>query len=493
MEKQIMKLNRKVLRKEKNAEISLDVIVPDVKPDIVSILNTNANSYIYKEEITKGKIRLDGNVDSFVVYLAETGETRSLAINMDFIETMEDDNINESMRYKTNVRVKNIETKILNERKINVVAKLILESEFYESSEVEFLKSSEEDCDIQKKEKNYKLKKLIGTNKSKASIKEDMNLETADSIAEILKTEINILNVENKVSYNKILAKADVNIKIVYQTENMKVGVLNGAFPVMSFIDIENVEESNICETDFKVRNMLFKINSTESNKITVQVDFESSVEVYEAQEINIIQDMYSLEKEINFTRREIEVALNSEIKKENVKISERVLIEDITNIIDISSRVDIVTKTNAGSYVNYELDAVLDVMYEADNRSGVNSKNIRLPFVVKVENDSSNNPNFSILNQDFKLDNEQLLCDMEIEYKTCKDKVNKISILENIEEKECETKNEYSMVVYFVKPCDTIWKIAKMFKVTEASIIEANNLENPDKINVGEKLYIVK
>lgn len=68
-----------------------------------------------------------------------------------------------------------------------------------------------------------------------------------------------------------------------------------------------------------------------------------------------------------------------------------------------------------------------------------------------------------------------------------------KNKFIEDIEEKECIKKNEYSMVVYFVKPCDTVWKIAKMFKVTMESIIQANNLEDPNKIKVGEKLYIVK
>lgn len=493
MEKQTVKLNRKVLSKEKETEISMDVIVPDVKPDIVAILNTNANSYIYKEEILKGKVRLDGNVDAYVVYLSETGETRSLSVNMDFIESIEDDKIDDNMRYKTSTRIKSIETKVLNERKINIVAKLNLNSEFYESSEVEFLKSSEEDQNIEKMEKSYKLKKLIGTNKSKASIKEDMVVETAESVAEILKTEINISNVENKVSYNKVLAKADANIKIVYQTEDMKLGVQRATYPVMSFIDIENVDESHICETEFKMRNMLFKINLTESNKITIQIDFEASAAVYESEEVTMIQDMYSLDKDISFTRKEIEVALDSQLRKEVVKINDKVMIEDITNIIDISSRINVVNKTISGAYANYELDADLDIMYEADNRRGVNSKNVRLPFMVKLEENNSSNANFSVINQNFKLDNEEMICDMEIECSSYKDTVKKISILENIEEKECETKNEYSMVVYFVKPCDTIWTIAKMFKVTPNSIIQANDLENPEKIGVGQKLYIVK
>lgn len=493
MEKQTVKLNRKVLSKEKETEISLDVIVPDIKPDIVAVLNTNANSYIYKEELIRGRIRLDGNIDSYVVYLSDNGETRSLAVNMDFIESLEDEAIEESMRHKTKVKIKSIETKVLNERKINIVAKLSLCAEFYQSSEVEFLKASPEDEGLQKMERNYSLKKLVGINKSKASLKEDIALDGAETIAEILKTEISISNLENKISYNKVLAKADANIKIIYQTEEMKIGVLKASYPVMSFIDLENVQENHICETEFILRNMLFKISLTEATKVTVQMDFETCVEAYEVQEITIIEDMYKLDKEIEFTKKEIEVALDSQQKNEIVKVNEKAKIEDINNIIDISTNVNVVNRTNSGAYVNYELETVLDIMYEADNRNGVNAKTIRFPFMVKLETALSNNVNFAVINQDFKLDNEEINCNMEIECKLQMDKVKRLSILENIQEKECETKSEYSMVVYFVKPCDTIWKIAKMFKVTEASIIEANNLENPEKISVGEKLYIVK
>ena len=48
-------------------------------------------------------------------------------------------------------------------------------------------------------------------------------------------------------------------------------------------------------------------------------------------------------------------------------------------------------------------------------------------------------------------------------------------------------------MFMYFVKPGDSIWKIAKKFKVCMNDIISINNIENPDKINVGDRLYIMK
>ena len=51
MNKQKIKVNNSVLYKSKTIEVRGDVIVPDIKPDIISIINSNGNAYIYKKEI----------------------------------------------------------------------------------------------------------------------------------------------------------------------------------------------------------------------------------------------------------------------------------------------------------------------------------------------------------------------------------------------------------------------------------------------------------
>lgn len=267
--------------------------------------------------------------------------------------------------------------------------------------------------------------------------------------------------------------------------------MVKNTYPVMSFIDIENVQESHICETEFRLRNMLFKINSTESNKITAQVDFEVCTEVYSSKEVTILQDIYSLDKEISFNRKEIEVSLDGELKQEKTGINEKILVENIKSLIDVETKVNIVNKTMSGSFANYELEANLKLMYEVANGTGIATKEIALPFMMKLED--SGEVSFEVENAEFKLEEENVLCNIEVVCKQQNRETETISVLDNIEESESSEKNEYSMVVYFVKPNDTIWKIAKMFKVTMDSIIEANNLENPDKINVGERLYIVK
>ena len=48
-------------------------------------------------------------------------------------------------------------------------------------------------------------------------------------------------------------------------------------------------------------------------------------------------------------------------------------------------------------------------------------------------------------------------------------------------------------MVIYFVKPGDTLWKIAKKFRTSVEEIVKVNNIEDENYLEIGKKLYIPK
>ena len=68
-----------------------------------------------------------------------------------------------------------------------------------------------------------------------------------------------------------------------------------------------------------------------------------------------------------------------------------------------------------------------------------------------------------------------------------------KISVIESVEILEGKQDEDYKMFMYFVKPGDSVWNIAKKFKVCMDDIIELNKLEKPNKLNVGDRLYIMR
>lgn len=492
MEKNNVVINKKTASTTKIIEVNGDIIVPDIKPDIVNIINANGIPYIYKEDISTGRIRIDGNIETYVVYLADNGENRSIQTTLNFAESIEDSNINEGAFSKENIQLENIEAKVLNERKISIKASLKIKSEVFEKSEIEITSDFDELKNVEKLKETLDIKSIIGINRVKTSIKENITVDASLEIAEILKTDIEIINMENKISYNKVLAKADASIKIIYLAEDGKIGVASSTIPIMSFIDIDKINDTNICNVDYMIRNMLIKANSKEMHSINCQIDFEVSCEAFEIKTIDVIQDMYGIKNNLEFTKKDVEVQINNNPKTEVNNISERILIEDILNIYDVTCIARVINCNKSGNFYNYECELRMMFYYEADNRTGINVKNITIPFMVKFEGEEGE-LNFQITKKQFTVNNENVDCEVEILSKQSNTSMKKINIIQDVASKEMEDECDYKMFMYFVKPGDTIWKIAKKFRVPMCDIIKLNELENPDKINIGDRLYIMR
>jgi len=466
MEKNVVVINKRVLSETKTIEVTGDIIVPDIKPDIVSIINTNGIGYVYKEEVNTGRVRLDGNLDTYIIYLADNGETRSIQNTLTFSESMESSNIKETSFLKHQVELEIIEAKVLNERKISISGKVKIKVEAFEKEEAEIPSALDNANDIEVLKENCEIKSLIEVNKIKTSIKEDISVDNSYDIAEILKTDIQIKNFENKISYNKVLAKADAEVKIIFLTEDNKIGVTQTQIPVMSFIDINNITDNDVCDVNYSIRNMLFKVNAKEMHSIACQIDFEVGCEAYQTRSLEIIEDMYGVKNNIDFTRRDIHVQIAKSEVTQNINMNEKDLLyvtEEKESIDIIKRRLEFFCKLN------------LDFYYEADNRNGLNVKNIDLPFMVKFEGEERN-LEFNITNKKFTINNENVDCDIEILAKEMDSSLKKITIMDNIEITPQEEESDYKMFMYFVKPGDTIWKIAKKFKVCMNDIISINN-----------------
>ena len=59
-------LNQEVERKKDIFTIDGSIIIPDNKPDILSIIETSSNLYVYKKELNNGKIKIEGGVKYYI-------------------------------------------------------------------------------------------------------------------------------------------------------------------------------------------------------------------------------------------------------------------------------------------------------------------------------------------------------------------------------------------------------------------------------------------
>lgn len=499
--KQNLTINKLVSTKTKTVTIEGDMIVPDVKPDILNTIDSVGNICIYKKEVLEGKVRFDGGINVYVIYLPDSEEemVRGLNTTLDFTQMVDVDGCNSDMDVVNEMKIRNIECKVLNGRKINIKAELEIQLQVYSNETIDVLKEINNVQNIQVLNSNMSINTLVGRGDTKTYAKDTIAYDETDNLAEILKVEVNIANKEVKTSYNKVLLKADACTKVMYLTEDGNIKLIHSNIPVMGFIDIADISEENMINSNYEIKNIIIKPNSNEQHSIYIEIEVGIYCRVYGTSNIELIQDMYSVaEEDIEFTTRSIETENNKMTQTEMCNIEEKISIPEIANnqIYDVEITPIINSMNVLNKRIVYEGEVSLNFIYSSNITTGMDTKRYRLPFNFEVESEAIH-PDKRILTQTECVgDNFVILADGTIECKiniafevNMSDSTN-INIIDEIKITENRNSYPYSIIVYIVKPGDTLWNIAKRYKTTVENIMELNGLEN-DKLNIGDKLYI--
>ena len=281
--KETLNVNKVICEKKEMINIQGDMIVPDSKPDILNTINTSGNACIYKKEVMDGKIRLDGNILTYIMYLADGNEDniRGLSTGLDFSETINIPELEMGMKVEVVPTVKFIECKVINGRKIGIKVTLEISMKVHAKEDVEII-TEINDENIQVLRKNIKVNSLLGAGETKAFVKENIAIPQTDNLAEILSMQICLVDKDIKISYNKVLAKSEVEIKMTYLTEDGRICKNQTRLPLVGFIDMPDIKEENICETSYMVRNVMIKPNAIEEHSVYIEMEVEISCMAYE-------------------------------------------------------------------------------------------------------------------------------------------------------------------------------------------------------------------
>ena len=501
--KESLCINSIIAKSKENIVVEDDIIIPDVKPDILSTINVSGNVCIYKREIMEGKIRIDGGIQVYIIYLAddEKSTVRSINTVLDFSKTIEVENVNSTQIMETKVDLKEIGCKIINGRKINVSAIIDANFSIYSNEDIEFVKNIENEDDIQVLNTTECVDLLVGTGNTKVYAKDTININNSDNLAEIMKADINISNSELKTSYNKILVKADTDISLMYLTDDNRVNEVECKIPIMGFIDMQNVTDENICNARFEIKNIVIKPNNVEEHSVFVEIEIEILCNVYEKRTFEVIQDLYSPTQNVSLNKKSMNVIGEKKEICEALTINEQLNLSELKESKICSLKINpkvIKEKTNNGN-VKIEGELELIFLYLSSTNNRLDSKYYKVPFSTIV--------NIPEISQNSNLDtwivvekqNAELMPDgsvtIKVDLKICCNmfKMKEIQVIDNIETLDNTNENIYSIVVYFVKPGDTLWNIAKKFKSTIKAISTVNGIEDENKIDIGQQLFIPK
>ena len=420
-------INQIIEQKNEKITIESDEIVPDIKPDVLSIISSSGNICLHKKEVQDGKVRIEGTVNAYVVYIAddENSSMRAINANIDFSKNIEMKELKSSMQLECTTDLTELECKIINGRKISLKANIQMNLTAYSNENVEYV----------------------------------------DNLSEIMKVEIRLENKENKVSYNKILTKADSVFKIMYLTDDGRINSVMATIPVMGFIDMKDINEDSICDVTYELKNIIIKPNNVEEHSVYVEAEFEIFCAVYKKQEINIIQDMYSRTMDVKYTQRTIKVIKDKEEISEVFNLRKQERIDEVrqNKIYDVEVKPRIISSQMENGKIIYQGEISLTFIYGQEGTTRINIKNLVEPFEFTVTSNSIAkkmriDTSIEIAKKDFVVMADSTIdIKVDLNFRLNIVKESSINLIESVTESEKKDRESFSIIVYYARVGDTL------------------------------------
>lgn len=498
----------RVIASEKKLKIiEGEIIVPDIKPDILSLSTIDAEVYLTKKNINEGSVDVEGVLDVCAIYVSddETGSLKSLNNVFNFQDTLMIADVNLDSNVKVKLSKSAIEYKIINGRKIGIKVPITIDVVVSNNTETLVAKDVVDDRNIQTLKERHTINMMSCCKEQEVELNENVTLDDNKSpIGEILKATMKIEKPEYKISYNKILVKADAVIKIIYTADNdaMNVEIFEKTLPIMGFIESEGMNTDNDIKLEFDIKSFVIRpiYQDLKSMSFGVESEIIARICSYQKEEIELLVDVYNPETCLKCNFEKIELNQNIINKIECLELKQDLPVQDLENVrvLTISARPTVINKNVLDEKIVLDGSIELETLFFNRTTNTIESKKIDLPIVqtLRVEELKANmKPEI-----DVEIGNITYLKtganSIEVRIPVCvrvevskSEYINGITSIESVEE---ELPNLPSLAIYYVKEGDSLWKIAKKYRTTVEDIMRYNEL-NDDKIYPGDQLLIPK
>lgn len=501
IEKQMISLNKIVARNTQVTWVEQDILVPDSKPDVMKIVQVEAVPFVSNVEVVDSGIRVTGEITYYIIYRAmEQDKTRGISMTYPFSQTINVERAKKGMEARVMAEVRNIIYSLPNERKVSIKTEVVFKYNISEKGDIELIQGIKDTEDIEAKMSQDVFYNVISTKQEILDIREDIIIpENVPQIGEILRVSSNIANTDYKISYNKILVKGDINIEILYLEKSNIDNIFthNITVPFTGMIEFENISENYRFDIKYSLRNL--EIVLGENNMVTISGEVTTDAIMFEEKKVEYVNDFYSTNSNLNYDKSEVAVIKNKETLNKQLNIKENIGITDEKNrIVSYNISTSYLNTKVSGS--NLYVDGPLKVMVTFENKDTkiLDSKTYdvlidtiiplgrEIPeenVVVKIE----------VENKIVTLLNGNLEANINLNIMTEVENIDKITIIGDIEQELLNPESFDSMYMYIVKKGDNLWSIAKKYKTTVDKIANVNNILDENKIDIGQKLLIIR
>ncbi len=487
-----------------------DFNVPDIKRDVQRLVACEGKVQVEDVSLVENYVKVKGRLEFQVLYVGEGLEPVLCSLEGKFpYEEMIYTEDTSGIFYVTNTRSE-LKATMIHSRKLRIKAMVELELESEKTMIEELPLDIETQAPLYKKKKNLSLLKLYTSKRDTYRIKEEITLPgTRETIGTILWSDIGNRKLDTKLEKDGLYLTGELLVFCFYESPDGKIDWIEQTVPYQGRIECMGVDETMY----HQVLTNLEEINAEprldedgEMRIIGIEGTLRVGLGVYEEEEIEVLEDAYSLEKQCQLEQKEVyleQLVLQNHSK---CKVSERLslpeLKQDILQICHSNAAVqlDHVEMTDQGVQVEGALH--VNFLYvKANDEIPFDTWQGVVPFSYLVEcKEACENMKYHISSMLEQL-NVSLLGGNDVEVKAVlafhcffRREMKESFIYDmkvsdfNIEEME----KRPGVIGYIVKDGDELWGLAKRYNTTMEGIKEVNEMKD-DRLKAGERILIFK
>ena len=509
-----------------------DYNVPDYRPDIVKVLKEKGELHFDEVKAAAGAAWLKGRLVFRVLYRSdqENGKISCLKGEIPFQEKLNMDGVQEYDVIQASGEIEDLTIGVIHSRKISVRAVILLKTEEPQEKEDELCVGIEADDGCEKRYRNTNILQLLCMKRDQCRQKSEITLPSSKpNVQEILWKSLEIRNLDTKMGQDGVKLSGEVLISVLYQEEEEtdRVQWYETVIPLDCGVECDAGTEADII---YKVKaeptSMELEVKPDydgEERVLVLELVMNLDIRIWKEQEISMLEDIYSLKKEIipvrtGVTLQHISVKNDSQCRlTEQMELAESQ--EKILQICSCEGTVHLENTELTGQGVRAEGILVTELLYiTTDDQMPIGSAREIYPFEQFIEipqqtvRTEQNKPEGTeTLEQKNKLQTEldcrisqlsAVMLDQDhVEIKAVIG-LNLLAFeqeqIDNITD-TCEEpldmeqlQKRPGLVGYIAKDGDSLWSIAKENHTTVEDILQDNH-RTDENLRRGDKILIVK
>ncbi len=371
---------REVLCAPISQEETAETIVPDSFPDAERILDAYGSVVLRGKDYRSGGVSVSGGIHAGVLYAPEDGTPpRSLHVYIPFTIKLEGDLLSENTRVCADCRVRSVDARIMNSRKVMVRVNLCGTVTGYEPATQELCSYvPSEDADLQVRASVYPVIRARETAEKGFTMTEEAELPAGRApMKELCKYLASLEVVDAKMVGSKAVFKGNVLLKLLYLTEDDELVSWTCQLPFSQYVEMEQeYDDDEELETAIALTDLSVEDANGQGRRLLINLQLLAQCTVIGRDSLEVLEDAYSLYHD--FTPQWKRLEASGRLDRQNFTETVRTAVQaPVKSILDVQVYLDDPAVRQEGEQVIVTLPMTASVLYldENDEVQGVTAR----------------------------------------------------------------------------------------------------------------------